>query len=156
MECSINYSRARAREPPNSRLRMEGNVVDGAPMTRKRVAATKDGAEGIAARLVRFRKERGITQAELSKKLGSTQSLVSKIERGELLLHGELIARLAQIYGVTADEILGLETKKVASSVPIADRRLVRRLRALEKLSKRDKDAVIRTLDAFLRKGEAA
>lgn len=122
-------------------------------MARKRVAATKDGAVTIAGRLVRLRKERGITQVELAERLGSTQALVSKIENGEVLLHGELIAALARIYRVSSDEILGLAEKPVAAT-PIKDRRLVRRLQALERLSKRDKEAVIRTLDAFLRKGD--
>ena len=156
MESTINRSRARSRAPPNSGPTMEGVHVDTEPaMARKRVAATKNGAGEIAARLVRLRKERGITQVELAARLGSTQSLVSKLENGESLLHGELIATLARIYGVTTDEILGVAgPKKVAPPAPVKDRRLVRRLQALEKLSKRDKEAVIRTLDAFLRKGE--
>ncbi len=124
-------------------------------MARKRVAATKNGAGEIAARIVRLRKDRGITQVELAARLDTTQALVSKIERGDVLLHGELIATLARIYNVTTDEILGVaDGRRVAPPAPVKDRRLVRRLQALERLSKRDKEAVIRTLDAFLRKGK--
>jgi transcriptional regulator with XRE-family HTH domain len=125
----------------------------------KRVGASKNGAESIGQRLARMRKERGITQIELADKLGSTQSLVSKFERGELLLHGELIKKLAELYAVSADEILGVENKRARVTqppAPIKDRRLLRRLVAVENLSKRDKEALLRTLDAFLRKGEAA
>lgn len=125
----------------------------------KRVGTTAKGAETIGSRLASMRKERGITQIDLADKLGSTQSLVSKFERGEILLHGELIAQLAKIFDVSADEILGMDGKrahKAAPVVPIKDRRLLRRLQALERLSKRDKEALLRTLDAFLRKGEAA
>ncbi len=124
----------------------------------KRVGSSRGGAESIGQRLARMRKERGLTQIELADKLGSTQSLVSKFERGELLLHGELIKLLAEIFDVSADDILGVDgrRKHLAAPVPIKDRRLLRRLQALERLSKRDREALLRTLDAFLRKGEAA
>ena len=52
----------------------------------------------LAARIVTIRKERGITQVELAKTLGVTQSMVSRIERGELRLNGEVIVKLAKLY----------------------------------------------------------
>jgi len=76
--------------------------------TKKRGMATKEGFETIAQRLVRLRREKGITQVEMAQLLGVSQSVVSDYERGGLRLHGELIAKVAEILGVSADEILGL------------------------------------------------
>ena len=123
-------------------------------MARKRVAATKNGARDIATRLVALRKARGITQVELAASLGSSQPLVSKMESGDLLIHAELLAKLAETYSVSADFILGLE--EATAMPPIKDRRFLRRLPALDKLSKRDKDTVLRTIDAFVRGHSAA
>lgn len=123
-------------------------------MARKRVAATKNGAKEIAARLVALRKARGITQVELATSLGSSQPLVSKMESGDLLIHAELVAKLAELYRVSADFILGLDDVELAPA--IKDRRFLRRLQALDQLSKRDKDTVLRTIDAFVRNHSAA
>jgi hypothetical protein len=82
----------------------------------------------------------------------STQGLVSKYERGDLLHHGELIAKLADILGITTDELLGVGKRPATKAPPpvFKDKRLVRRIQQFEKLPRRDKDALMRTIDAFL------
>ncbi len=60
--------------------------------------------------------------------------------------------KLARILEVSTDEILGLEASR-PSRAP-RDRRLLRRLQDLDRLSKRDRDALMRTLDAFLAKAQ--
>ncbi len=119
-------------------------------MAKRRGLATEEGSRAIGEQLARLRKERGITQIEMAELLGVSQGNVSDYERGALRLHGELLVRLARILRVSADEILGLEK----SSPPTAsrDRRLRRRLQDIDKLSRRDREALLRTLDAFLAK----
>ena len=119
-------------------------------VAKKRGMATKEGIETIAQRLLRMRKEKGITQAEMAEFLGVTQSVVSDYERGELRLHGELIAKVAKILGVSADEILGLEPVKRSGAGN--NRRLLRRIQQIDQLPKRDQEALLRTIDAFLSK----
>jgi transcriptional regulator with XRE-family HTH domain len=119
-------------------------------VAKKRGMATKEGIETIAQRLLRMRKEKGITQAEMADFIGVTQSVVSDYERGELRLHGELIAKVAKILGVSADEILGLEPVKRSSAAN--NRRLLRRIQQIDQLPKRDQEALLRTIDAFLSK----
>lgn len=113
--------------------------------------AGKTTTETIGERLVRLRKEKGITQKELAALLGVTQPLVSNYETGELRLHGELIVQLANILGTTADELLGLE-KQTRGAGSIRNRRLLRRVREIEKLPRRDQEALLRTIEAFLAK----
>jgi transcriptional regulator with XRE-family HTH domain len=118
------------------------------------IALTKAGkttTETIGERLVRLRKEKGITQKELAAFLRVTQPLVSNYETGELRLHGELIVQLANILGTTADELLGLE-KQSRGAGTVKNRRLLRRVREIEKLPRRDQEALLRTIEAFLAK----
>lgn len=117
-----------------------------------RARRSADGAAAIGERVARLRKERGITQLEVAELLGGSQPNVSDYERGEFRLHGELLAKLARILKVSADEILGLEASRPARAP--RDRRLLRRLQDLDRLSKRDRDALMRTLDAFLAKAQ--
>jgi transcriptional regulator with XRE-family HTH domain len=114
-------------------------------------------AAAIGARLARLRKDRGITQAELAQRLSVSQPMVSDYERGALRLHGELILELTAILDVTADELLGRpgETDSRDSS-RARNRRLMRRLQRVEALSKRDQDALMRTIDAFLTRAPTA
>jgi transcriptional regulator with XRE-family HTH domain len=108
-------------------------------------------AETIGERLARLRKSRGLTQGDLADMLGVTQPLVSSYERDELRLHGETIIQLTKILGVTADELLGLAGD--AQEPPNAwIRRLAKKARDIERLSKRDQDALMRTIDAYLSK----
>jgi len=99
-------------------------------------------------RLARIRKERGITQVELAQRLDTSQTAISDYERDVLRLNGDVIVRLADILDVSSDELLGLSQRK--SSGPTRDKRLARRLQAFDSLPKRDRDALTRTIDAFL------
>ena len=115
--------------------------------------ADKNTAAVIGARLAQLRKEKGITQGELAKLLAISQPMVSDYERGELRLHGELILHLTQILGVSADELLGREEAPKRNG-SIKNRRLLRQVQALDKLSKRDQQALLRTIEAFLGKAK--
>jgi len=113
--------------------------------------------ETIAERVARMRKEKGITQAEMADLLGVSQPVVSEYERGTLRLHGELIVRVAEILSVSADELLGLSEAKNASKRGngAKNRRLLRRIEQIETLPKRDQEALLRTIDAFISKSAA-
>jgi transcriptional regulator with XRE-family HTH domain len=111
---------------------------------------TQSQKEILGARLARLRRERGLTQIELAERLGVVQPVVSDYERGELRLHGQLIVDLTHILRVSADELLGLQEPKEKDAVK--NRRLLRRMRELDRLPRRDQQALLRTIDAFLAK----
>ena len=115
------------------------------------LVASRITAAGIGARLAQSRKEKGITQGELAEILGVSQPMVSDYGRGELRLHGELIIEIAKVLKVTADELLGIKTESQKSNA-IKNRRLSRRLTAVDQLPKRDQEALLRTIDAFISK----
>lgn len=114
------------------------------------LAASKKNEETMGERLARLRRDRGITQAELAERLGVAQPMISGYERDTIRLHGEVIVQLTRILDVTADELLGLGEPK--SQGPVKNRRLLRQLQQLDKLPRRDQQALVRTIDAFLRK----
>ncbi len=127
-------------------------------LAKKRVVTTREGAQAIGHRLAVLRKGKGLTQSDVAVTLGLAQGLISKYERGDLLMHGELIVRFAKILRVSSDEILGLHGSKAesAAALPTIDKTLARRLAQLQSLARRDRDALLRTLDAFLAKSHAA
>ncbi len=111
--------------------------------------ADSEGA-AIGARLASLRKERGITQVDLAAALGVSQPVISEYESGSIPLRAEQLLVLARLLRVSADVLLGLKTQPAISSS--VDSRLARRLRDAMRLPRRDRDALARTIDAFLQR----
>jgi transcriptional regulator with XRE-family HTH domain len=109
-----------------------------------------DKAFGL--RLQEIRKRRGLSQVEVARKLGIHQSLISQYERGYLRLHGALLVRLAQVLKTTPDAILAVKQFAPDGESATLDRRFVRRLQRLDKLSPHQKKILLGTIDAFLSK----
>jgi transcriptional regulator with XRE-family HTH domain len=103
----------------------------------------------IGRRLRELRIRRGLTQVEVARKLGIPQVLVSEYELGKTRIHGGLVAAFAKLLRTSADGILGLKPSK--EEALIKDRRFLRRLEKIDGLPRRKKDALLTTIDAFLR-----
>jgi transcriptional regulator with XRE-family HTH domain len=114
-------------------------------------AAPPAHAESFGARLARVRKERGFTQVELAERVDMIQALISDYERDKLRPYADVVARFARALDVSTDELLGIAKadKKNGASL---NRRLLRRLQLIDRLPKRDQDALLRTIDAFIGK----
>ena len=67
----------------------------------------------IGNNIKRLRTERGMTQKALADKLFVSAQAVSRWENNEVEPSITTLTELAKIFGVSADEILGLETKKI-------------------------------------------
>jgi len=122
------------------------------PRTRKTYRSPVD-EKTIGRRLRELRDRRGKTQTEIAEALQITQALVSEYERGTVRLHGALIAGFAKVLHASADEILGLQ--KLKENGAIKDRRLVRLVDQIQRLPRREKDALLKTIANYV-KGSAA
>ena len=70
-----------------------------------------------ANRLVQLRKTRGFSQEELAEKLGLSRQAISKWERAEASPDTDNLIALAELYGMSLDELLGHEkTQKTEQS----------------------------------------
>jgi len=108
-----------------------------------------NGADRAAGkRLAKIRAERGITQEELAKRLGTAQPIVSNFERGERRLHTQIIIQLSRILKVPSDELLGIKSSKEDSKPSL---RLMRRMRKIEDLPHHQQQALLKTIDNFLK-----
>ena len=122
----------------------------GSVLPELRGAVTHQGMAAIGQAIARVRKEQGFSQQEMAQEIGVSQSVYSAYERGALRIHGELLASIAKRFSISVDELLGLQSAKTSTAVK--DRRFLRRMQKIDRLSKRDKDALLRTIDAFLAK----
>ena len=119
------------------------------PRTHKHYVAPID-EEAIGRRLRQSRLRRGMTQVELAQETGITQSAVSDYEKGEARMHAALVAAFAKALRVPTDQLLGFESPR--ENGQIKDRRFLRRLERIDQLSKRDRQSLLNTIDAYLAK----
>lgn len=104
--------------------------------------------ETFGKRLARLRKERGLSQTELSEKIGISQSTLTDYERDILRLHDSLIVKLSKILKVSSDELLGLKGTKDYKGNPSL--RFLKRLKEIENLPEVRKKMIIRMLDDLI------
>lgn len=109
----------------------------------------------IGARLRALRQARDMTQVELAKVLGTQQTAVSQVELGNRGLSVQQVVKLAKALRVSTDAILGPMNGAAREELP-TDRRLLRRLRQIEQLPKVERQALLKTIDAFLKSSQVA
>ncbi len=121
---------------------------------KRRAYPTTIDEKGIGQRLREARLRRGLKQVDLAKKLDMSQPLLSRYERGELRLHGALLASFATALSTKPEKILGLES--LVEDKITKDQRFLRRLEKIDRLSEREKENLLGTIDAFLRGARSA
>lgn len=106
--------------------------------------------DALGKRIVKCRKLRGLTQAELAAKIGITRDVLASYESARAHLNDEMIIRLCLALRISADELLGLKTTPFLQDDP-PNLRLMRRLHEIQRLTPLDQKVIIRTIDAFLK-----
>ena len=143
---------------------MSSRLEDGQPAARgsftsrmSRVArspADREATVALGKRIAALRKSKHITQVELSERIGVSQPLISRYEIGKLRAPHDFITKIAEVLEVSADEIFGLAHDDKSNEEDRVTRRFARRLKLVKRLPKRDQDALLRTMDAFLQRAK--
>lgn len=105
--------------------------------------------KGFAKRVREIREGRGLSQRQLAEMLKTDVMQVSRYERGIGLPSLETCVELARLLHVSMDELLFGEEAK-GPEMPISDVRLLERFVKLQKVDKRDREAVIILIDGVL------
>jgi len=103
--------------------------------------------EPIGKRVARSRMAQGLTQIEVSGKIGISQPLYSSYERGRLGISGEMAVRIALALGVTTDEVLGMAEPETQTLPP----KFVKRLKQIKDLPPQQQKIILQSIDLFLR-----
>ena len=67
----------------------------------------------FAERLAKLRQDAGLTRAELGEKIGVAGRSIINYENGERIPYGDVCARMAGVFGITTDELLGVENPEL-------------------------------------------
>ena len=115
------------------------------------------GNAEFGARLAKLRKDAGMSQAELARRLSLTQSLISRFEQGQRRMYDDMLAATAKILGVTPNDILGIgPCKPVKPEEASLSKRLALRLKLVEAMPRRAQETVIDMLDLAIKGNKAS
>lgn len=110
---------------------------------------TSKRTKQIAKRLSRLRQEKAISQRDFCKKLGISQPMMSHYERGERRIPADLLAEMAKILSVSADELLGLKrSAKNNGEMSKEMKRMWKKFQQVAALPEHDQRAVIRIINS--------
>jgi transcriptional regulator with XRE-family HTH domain len=70
--------------------------------------------KAFAERLTALRTNAGMTRAELGDKVGVAGRSIINYENGERIPYGDVCAKMAEVFGITTDELLGIENSALA------------------------------------------
>jgi transcriptional regulator with XRE-family HTH domain len=102
----------------------------------------------IGARVRTLRQEKDLTQTQLAKVLGTRQTAVSEIERGNRGLTVQQLVKLARALKTTPDAILGEENGHQPRP---KSAKILRRLHRIEQLPETQQDAVLKVIDGVIK-----
>ena len=110
------------------------------------------GNPELGGRVSQLRKAAGLSQLQLAEKLGVTQPLISRYEKGDRRMYDDLIIEMAKALKVTPNDLLGVSpSKPIAPDVQSISRRMIKYLKKVEALPRRAQDKVITTIELALK-----
>lgn len=103
----------------------------------------------LGAHVAQLRKARGMTQAELARAIGVSQQAVFSYEWGDRRISVLILLRIARLFGVPVDELIGLDNPAHVRKRRLSPRaeRHAQRLQALPKTQQRFVVRIIDTLE---------
>lgn len=108
----------------------------------------------LGRRLAQLRKQRGLSQEELARRVGAIQVVISDYENGKSRLFAETAVRFAAALDVPVQELLQVSKPVAVEPAHRPSRRLLRRMEKIERLPRRKQMALLTTIDAFLQTAE--
>jgi transcriptional regulator with XRE-family HTH domain len=99
-------------------------------------------------RIAELRKEKKISQEELSKKIGVHQNVIGRYERGEAKPSIEVATAIADVFNVSLDYLVG-------KTEFIVDEDIANRILTIQKLPEQDREHILFALDAMIRDAKA-
>lgn len=106
-----------------------------------------DLRKAFAARLKELRKQKGLTQKELARRIGANYQQLNKYECG---LHTPPLDKLVSLAEALETTVDYLVTGDPAQNMPLHNTQLLERFKALEAFNSRDQETVIQLIDAMI------
>jgi transcriptional regulator with XRE-family HTH domain len=102
----------------------------------------------LGARIAAARKAAGLTQVQLAEALGIAQQTLAHYEGGKLRVAVALLPQLAELLGVSAEELIGTTSRRAGKRGPTPQ--LQQKIERLSTLPQAQQRLVLQMLDGVL------
>ena len=103
----------------------------------------------LADNIKAIREEKSLKQIEVATHIGVDKSAYSKIEKGLRALTVDELQKVAQLFNMTTDQVLGYDGK-VPAEVVIEDKTAVEQMRLIQQLDEDDRQTIFKLIDKML------
>ena len=117
--------------------------------------STKAWYIALGQRLAKIRKQRGLSQEELARRVGAIQVVISDYENGKTRLYAETAVRFAKALDVPVQELLQVSKPVAVATAPVPSRKLLRRMEQIERLPMYQQRVLLTTIDTFITAAES-
>lgn len=112
------------------------------------ILSTNNTVMSFGKRVSELRKQHKISQEELSKKIDVHQNVIGRYEREEAKPSIEVASKLADIFNVSLDYLVG-------KTELLMDESIANRILTIQKLPDTDREHILFTIDAMIRDAKA-
>jgi transcriptional regulator with XRE-family HTH domain len=107
----------------------------------------------IAENLKRIREQRGYQQKQVAIEIGIGTTNYNRVENGQREASIEVLDKLANFYGITIDNIVHFEDKKLPpKEIVIQDKAMVEQVQLISQLEEKEKNVVYTIVESFISK----
>ena len=102
-------------------------------------------------RILALRKQKGWSQPEMAKKIGTSGPIIGRYERGEMTPSIEVAKKFADTFGVTLDYLIA------DRDIPniLQNKEMLQRWETIDALPKEDKERILSVVDSLIRDSKA-
>ena len=106
---------------------------------------------GFGKKILDLRKQKGWSQPEIAKKIGTSGPIIGRYERGEMTPSIQVAKKFADTFGVTLDYLIAdREIPNILQS-----KEMLQRLEAIDSLPPQDKERILSVVDSLIRDSKA-
>ena len=98
----------------------------------------------LGKRINEIRKEKGLSQSALGKKIGTSGDVIGRYERGDIKPSIEVVLKIADALEVSLDFLVGNTSLEL-------DKSLLARIEDLSKLPEEERKSLFKVIDAYIR-----
>lgn len=115
------------------------------------MTTAKSSNKIFGKRLLSLRKERGWSQPEVGRKIGTSGAIIGRYERSEITPSVDVAQRLAEAFDVTLDYLLAEDELPQV----LKDPEMLERWRSIDDLPAEDRDKILYVVDGLIRDARA-
>ncbi len=107
----------------------------------------------LAENIKRLREDKGFLQKQVAAEIGLKPAHYNKLEKGIVEPSVEILDKLANMYGLTIDQIVHPESN-IPKEITIEDKGLLEQVKLIQELEEKDRNTVFNIIDTMLTKAK--